>query len=143
LVRPVSGNGDGKLLYYITYLINYSGFGSGCSAVTGPEGRCFTICAIISADAVDGRFDRRMYAGYDYFSTGEKTELSWAARNTDYQFLGKEFDEESDFDKSYLGARYYDSKAFQFISPEPLMGPRAAGNKIMVFTLVRRKLYYL
>jgi len=117
-------SGDGALIGSdVTYLVNYF-LGMGPPPVC-----CYWTCGYLYYHIEDHLGSTRvltdstgrMFAGYDYFSTGEKTDQTWVYRGSDYQYIENEYDEESGFNLGYFSARYYDSKANVFTSMEPLL----------------------
>jgi len=68
----------------------------------------------------------RMFSAYDYYAGGEKTPLNWVYQGTNYQYIGREFDEETGINLNYMIGRYYDAKSQSFMSIEPMLN-RPAG----------------
>lgn len=56
----------------------------------------------------------------DYFAFGEQRNIQEIGTDNNYQFTGKEFDEESGL--FYYGARYYSSELGRFIQADPILG---------------------
>jgi len=67
-----------------------------------------------------------MFSAYDYYAGGEKAPLNWVYQGTNYQYIGREFDEEAGINLNYMIGRYYDPKSQLFMSVEPMLN-RPAG----------------